>query len=546
MKLVLENPECRQTLRNKGLTDYDIDNYLYFDVSIDSRLDLIKQIYGPNFSDFIYQTTPRPRVYYLTPFWNDGIEDTTRAYIQPIDSIIFFFNSRDNSLMKIYDSGSNLPIQKGNLDWDRPFSPNLNPLVTLLPQGPSYSIKNNIVEWAGWKFTWSVNPITAISLYNVSFLDRTVWKENPNIDPVRRSILYKANIGEIITCYGDNNVSGSIRNFLDLGEYTTRDFSVEIIPGVDVPPYATLLDYNFTNTDGSMLNLPNRVGFYERDAGMLWRHSGYTFDGRSGRELVLTFINVISNYDYVFNWIFTQDGDIRFEMIPSGIIETDAINLDKVNEDTDSSLILPYVYGLNHSHLANIRLDFAVDGLINKIEENDVEHMEASKENPYGNLFIEKATLLTSELNAIRDTDFTKSRKWVIQNEFSKNYLGYERGYELSPYPTPFPFNVDERIVKRASYLNHSLHVTKYHDDELYTTGQFPTEDSEDRGLAVYVANDESIVNEDIVVWYTFGFSHNPRIEDTPVMPREPIGFKLSAHNFFNENPGLYIPKTML
>lgn len=90
MTLVMENPECRQTLRNKGLTDYEIDNYVYYDVSIDSRLDLIKQIYGPNFSDFIYQTTPRPRVYYLTPFWNDGIDDTTRAYIQPIDSIIFF------------------------------------------------------------------------------------------------------------------------------------------------------------------------------------------------------------------------------------------------------------------------------------------------------------------------------------------------------------------------------------------------------------------------------------------------------------------------
>ena len=554
LQIVMESPECRQALLNKGLSDYDIDNNLYFDEALDSRLDLINELYGPNFSDFIYKTTPRPRVWYLTPFWRDGpnTTDVSRSYIQPIDSLIFFVNSRNNTILKIYDAGNNVPIQKGNTDWERPLAPNLNPIITTLPNGPSYTITNNIVEWADWKYTWSVHPVNALLLYNISFLDRTVWKEDHNLDPVRRSILYKANLGEVITCYGDNSISGSVRNFFDFGEYNTRDFSVEIIPGIDVPSYATFFDYNFTNPDGTILNLPNRVGFYERDAGMLWRHTGYSvdgsiaIDGRSARELVVTFINTISNYDYVFNWIFTQDGDIRFEMIPSGVIETDSINLIQSNEDMNGSLILPYVYGLNHSHLANVRLDFSIDGSLNKIEETDTVHMEVSETNPYGNLFIEKNTLLETELNAIRDTDFTKSRKWVVHNEFSKNYLGYERGYELSPYPTTFPFNADERIIKRASYMKHSLHVTKYHDGELYSVGQFPVEDSEDRGLAVYIENDEPIVNEDIVVWYTFGFSHNPRIEDTPVMPREPLGFKLSAHNFFNENPGLYIPKTML
>lgn len=374
------------------------------------------------------------------------------------------------------------------MDYERPYAPKLNPLVTTIPQGPSYTINNNVVEWAGWKFTWSVSPNNSLLLYDISFLDRTVWKENPNLDPVRRSILYKANIGEVITCYGDNSISGSVRNFLDLGEYTARDCAFEVIPGVDVPDYATFYDYNFTDVDGTMLHLPNRVAFHEIDSGMLWRHAGSqldssVFDGRPGRELVVTFIHVISNYDYVFNWIFTLDGEIQFKMTPSGIIETDATNLATTNEDYEGSLILPYVYGLNHSHLANVRLDFAVDGFLNKIEECEIEHLDVSETNPYGNQFIEKSTLLTTEKDAIRDTDFAKSRKWVIHNEFSKNYLGYERGYELSPYPTPFPFNKDERICKRATYLLHSLHVTKYHDKELYSVGQFPVEDAEDRGL---------------------------------------------------------------
>lgn len=560
--LILADPACREKLRSKGLRDEDIDNNIYFDVSIDSRLDLINKKYGPNFSDFIYKTVPRPRVCFATPFWAGADEafDATRAYIQPVNSIIFFVDTRNSKIMKIYDAEPEtvLPIQKGNLNYERPFAPELKPLVTTMPQGPSFTINNNIVEWAGWEFTWSITPNNSVLLYDISFLDRTVWRENPNLEPVRRSMLYKANIGELLTCYGDDTIPGSIRNFFDIREFPARDFALEVIRGVDVPDYATMFDYNFTDVDGTMLNLPNRVAFYETDAGMLWRHGGDNadstiFDGRVGRELVVSFVHVISNYDYIFNWIFSEDGQIEFKMIASGIVEADATDLAKVDGDADvhsknggdlkGGLILPYVYALNHSHIANIRLDFCVDGLLNKIEETEIEHLKASETNPYGNSFIEKSTLLTTEGNAIRDADFTKSRKWVIHNEFSKNYLGYERSIELSPYPTTFPFYKEQRPCQRAKYLLHDLHVTKYRENQLYSIGEFPIEKAEDTGLGAYIKNDESIVNEDIVVWYTFGFSHSPRIEDSPVMPREPVGFTLSTHNFFNENPGMYLAK---
>jgi primary-amine oxidase len=453
--------------------------------------------------------------------------------------------------MKIYDPEIDAPIQKGNCDYERPLAPSLNPIITFLPQGPSYTINNNVVEWCGWKFTWSIDPVVGLSLYNISFLDRTVWRENPNLEPVRRSILYKASIGEVLTCYGDATISGSIRNFYDFYEYIYRDFSVELIPGIDVPEYASLFETIFTDVDGTVNTLPNRVGIYEKNAGMLWRHTDDLIDGRSGRELVVTFISVISNYDYNFEWTFTQDGEIRFDMIPSGVIETDPTTLSNMedhhgHDHEHESLVLPNVYGLKHSHPACVRLDFAVDGLINKVEEHDIERSPVSEENPYGNEFVETSKLLTSELQAIRDTDFTKSRKWIVHNEFSKNYLGHERGYEIAPYPSPFPYDDLERIAKRAIYIKHALHVTKYHDGELYAAGQFVTEDDKDSGLAVYVADDENIVNEDIVVWYTLGFAHAPRTEDVPAMPRHPVGFKISPHNFYNENPGLYIPKTQI
>jgi primary-amine oxidase len=45
--------------------------------------------------------------------------------------------------------------------------------------------------------------------------------------------------------------------------------------------------------------------------------------------------------------------------------------------------------------------------------------------------------------------------------------------------------------------------------------------------------------NEDIVVWHTFGTTHNPRVEDWPVMPSEKMMVTLKPVNFFERNPGI-------
>ena len=48
-----------------------------------------------------------------------------------------------------------------------------------------------------------------------------------------------------------------------------------------------------------------------------------------------------------------------------------------------------------------------------------------------------------------------------------------------------------------------------------------------------------SVRGKDIVVWHTFGSTHNPRIEDWPVMPCEKMTVGLKPVNFFGGNPGI-------
>ena len=52
----------------------------------------------------------------------------------------------------------------------------------------------------------------------------------------------------------------------------------------------------------------------------------------------------------------------------------------------------------------------------------------------------------------------------------------------------------------------------------------------------------ESIDNEDVVLWHTFGVVHFPAPEDFPVMPSEPMTLLLRPRNFFANNPVMDVP----
>ena len=52
---------------------------------------------------------------------------------------------------------------------------------------------------------------------------------------------------------------------------------------------------------------------------------------------------------------------------------------------------------------------------------------------------------------------------------------------------------------------------------------------------------DRSIDNTDIVVWYTMGFHHVPRMEDWPVMSTMWKGLTIVPFNFFGHNPAITV-----
>jgi primary-amine oxidase len=45
-----------------------------------------------------------------------------------------------------------------------------------------------------------------------------------------------------------------------------------------------------------------------------------------------------------------------------------------------------------------------------------------------------------------------------------------------------------------------------------------------------------------LVLWHTFGLTHNPRVEDFPVMPCETHMIHLKPNDFFTANPAIDVP----
>jgi len=552
-ELILANPKFIKAMAKRNIPPSDFDK-IFANVCVDGRLDNCKCKYDCEGKfDIIKKTKPRPHTFYVNFFWNDGLLGSTAPYIQPIEGVYAIVDMRTNKVLRVVDTGVIIPHQTGNLDWIRPLDNTLKPLNFGQPDGPSYVRSGSQIEWQGWRFNMTYNSISNLEFHNISFLDRTVWRENPEAVPVRRPLYYKANIPELITAYANPEPPVPAYNYLDWHEYPARDFAPPVVPGIDAPPYAELITIPVILADGSVYEMENAVAIYETSDGVLWRHYDYPCEnapefphqGRAGRILVVQTIPVIANYDYIVYYIFTQDGRMTVRIRASGVMECAGTPVTKVEGHHGveaGTLVREYVNAVNHRHIACVRVDTMIDGLKTRVYEKEIDFPAVDDENSCGNVFKEVERLLTSEKKAVRDHNFKKNRSWIIESSCSKNYLGYHRGIELIPSPTMIPSaHKCERLSKRAEFIRHNFFVTKYHDGEDTVMGRHPIEKGHDEGIGKYIDDDENIVDKNNVIWYQTAFIHSPHTEQYPVMPYEQLEVTLLPHNFFNENPALYI-----
>jgi primary-amine oxidase len=512
VRIVKADPRWQAAMRKRGHTDFDkvqIDNWAVGQVA-------------PQFQG-------RRLLRALSYFKGNQ----TNFYGRPIEGVVALVDMSAEKVVEFIDSGIvPLPPPSQELDEESTGTRAAPKALTISqPDGASFTISGQEIRWQNWRFRYTMHPREGLVLQTVGYEDAGRV----------RPILYRAALSEMAVPYGDSDRNWRWRSAFDVGEYGMGRLASSIEPDTDAPPNATLIDVTYAGDDGKPYVLKRAVGIYERDGGMLWKHyESYskTNESRRARELVVFFIATIGNYDYAINWIFHQDGVLELDGALSGIM------LPKGVGASSGHLVAANVVAPHHQHFFNFRLDFDVDGQANTVTEMNTSALPAGPGNPSLNGMVMQETTLATEAAAQRDMNLASARTWAVVNPAAQNALGHHPSYILVPGVNSVPYVAPaSQVRRRAGFINHHFWATRYNGDEIYAGGLYPNQSLGGAGLAKWIANDEPLANQDVVVWYTMGVTHIPRPEEWPVMPVTHVGFKMIPAGFFARNPALDVPK---
>ena len=460
------------------------------------------------------------------------------GYARPIEGLIVHFDLGRNEVIEVIDHGV-VPMPEQHARYfaadNEPLRTDLKPIHITQPEGPSFTVSGNLIQWQKWALRITFDPYEGLVLHQVTYAD----------GGAERSILHRASISEMVVPYGDPGEQQGWKNAFDAGEWGLGRMTQSLTLGCDCLGEIHYFDAVLANEKGGPQVIENAICLHEEDAGIGWKHVdlfGGTHEVRRSRRLVVSFISTVGNYEYGFFWYFYLDGNIQLEVKLTGIVSPMAIEPGTTPEY--ATVVAPGVAAANHQHLFSARLDFDVDGSVNEVHEVETETLPAGPDNPWRNAFRVKDTRLDTELAARRNTDAATSRAWTILNPNVTNALGQPTAYKLTPMmstPTLLA-HPDSSVGRRAGFAQHNLWVTPYRAGERRAAGNYPNQHEGGDGLPRWTAADRSLVDTDVVVWYTFGLTHIVRPEDWPVTPVEYTGFLLRPFGFFDRNPALDVP----
>lgn len=411
------------------------------------------------------------------------------------------------------------------------------PLHVTQPQGPSFHIEGNRLTWEKWELRVGFNYREGLTLHDVRYDGR--------------SLFYRLSLAEMFVPYGDPRAPYPRKAAFDLGNDGAGINANNLQLGCDCLGTIKYFDAYHNTSSGEPLKLPNVVCCHEQDDGILWKHTNFRTNVpvvTRSRILVLQTIITVTNYEYIFAWHFSQDASIFYEVRATGILSTAPTSIDHKGTYPYGNIVAPGVLAPYHQHLFSLRIDPAIDGHANSLmveESKPLPIDDPAVHNPFGVGYVTESQTVEEEGGF--DLDFTKARTFKFVNENKINPItGTPVGFKLMPFYSQMLLAHPESFhAKRSEFAEHAVWVTRYEDNDHFPAGKYTMQSAGGDGLASVIARrrntgvTHSVRNEDIVIWHTFGSTHNPRIEDWPVMPSEKMMVGLKPVNFFSGNPGL-------
>jgi primary-amine oxidase len=352
----------------------------------------------------------------------------------------------------------------------------------------------------------------------------------------------------------DPDVGWYFRTYLDAGEYGVGKLTAPLVPNVDCPSNAVFFNAIFADDWGTPYTQQRAACLFERYSGdIAWRHyeaETRQTEVRKRTELVLRSVSTVGNYDYIFDWVFRQDGTIRVLVGATGMEQVKAVRSKTVTDDVDGHdtaygrMVAEHTVAPNHDHFFCFRLDLDVDGRNNSFLAGRLKTERLGGENPRKSIWVMDSVIATHESAAKRRISLEKPVLWRVINPGVHGPVGYPVSYQLKPGANAVSLlSQDDPVQQRAGFTNYHLWVTPYHPLEQYAAGTYPNQSKGGDGLPAWTSADRPINNTDVVLWYTVGFHHVVRAEDWPVLPTSWHEFQLRPFDFFTRNPAIDIPE---
>lgn len=464
-------------------------------------------------------------------------------WAHPIENLVAVVDLEQKKIIKI-EEGPVVPVPLAARSYDGRdrVAADIKPLNIVEPEGKNYTITGDTVRWQNWDFHLRLDSRVGPILSTVTYND----------NGTKRKIMYEGSLGGMIVPYGDPDAGWYFKAYLDSGDYGMGTLTSPIERGRDVPSNAVLLDETIADFTGAPMAIPRAIAVFERYAGPEYKHQemGQPNVSTERRELVVRWISTVGNYDYIFDWVFHDNGTIGIDAGATGIeavkgVLSKTMHDATAKEDTRYGTLIDHnIVGTTHQHLYNFRLDLDVDGESNRLVALD----PAVKPNTAGGP--RTSTMQIDQYNI--ENEQQAAQKYnpgtirLLSNTTKENQMGNPVSYQIIPFAggthpvaSGANFSSDEWIYHRLNFMDKQLWVTRYHPNELYPEGKYPNRSKEDTGLGLYSKDNESLDNQDDVVWMTTGTTHVARAEEWPIMPTEWVHTLLKPWNFFNETPTL-------
>jgi primary-amine oxidase len=414
---------------------------------------------------------------------------------------------------------------------DQPLRQDLKPLNVVQPEGASFAANpDGLIEWQKWRFRLTFTPREGAVLHDVRY--------------DHRPILYRLSYSELTVPYGDPRPPFHRKHAFDFGDGGVGRAANNLELGCDCLGAIHYFDSHLAAADGSPTPVKSVVCLHEQDNGVLWKHTNFRTSRAvvtRNRELVVQFIVTLANYEYVFAYKFDLAGGITIETRATGVLSVVAIGEGKTSPY--GNVVAPGVLAQNHQHIFAVRIDPAVDsyteGETRVVVEESVPQKMDPETNPFGNYYrvernpVERATWLDAEP---RRTRIIKLESATKTNPISGRNVGYRL---VSPATQTLLADENSVNSRRAPFAHHNFWVTGYRDGELWAAGELTNQSRVDVGGVGDMVRRGDWFSEggappgngnggDLerdaarrsgpVLWSVFGLTHNPRVEDWPVM----------------------------